>query len=127
MLLKRNQILMLGAAINKIKQSNIKSSIQAKYKILKIEALIKEEIEISNKLVNELIYNYAELDENGQVIMNDDGAVKVKEDSKEILQKELNNFYDIAVIIPDYKFDISELEIFELNWNDLEAFLPFVK
>lgn len=126
MILKREQIMAIGDAIIKIKEKTNSVPISIRYKILKLEMMLKEELSLSQTLLTELYQRYAEKDENNQVITNEEGAVKIPTDKLEEVYREFNNFYNQEITIPDYYFNLDELEIFELDWKETSAFMPLI-
>ena len=127
MIITRKQILQLGHFINKIKQENIKCNLNTKYKILKIGQLINQEFEISTILLDDIILKYAELNENLQRKINDNGGILIKSDKIAELQKDIEDFQKMEIQISDFYFSIDELEELELSFEELEYFMPFIK
>lgn len=127
MLLNRQQVLDIGECIKRIKNKNVECSIELKYKILKIEKSMEEEISLTKQLIDELILKYAELSPEGNPIVNEQGGVSIKKECVQELQEELNKFYKIDSQFPDIYFSIEELEGLQLDWQELECFLPLVK
>ena len=127
MIITRKQILQLGHFINKIKQENIKCNLNTKYKILKIGQLINQEFEISTILLDDIILKYAELNENLQPKINDNGGILIKSDKIAELQKDIEDFQNMEIQISDFYFSIDELEELELSFEELEYFMPFIK
>ena len=127
MIITRKQILQLGHFINKIKQENIKGNLNTKYKILKIGQLINQEFEISTILLDDIILKYAELNENLQPKINDNGGILIKSDKIAELQKDIEDFQKMEIQISDFYFSIDELEELELSFEELEYFMPFIK
>lgn len=128
MILTRNQILKIGEYIKNIKNQNKNCGITVKYKLLKIEQFLTKEIEDSNYLLNEIIYKYAQKDDEGNILQdpNNEGIILNPETIKEA-QKDLQEFYDLTANCPDFFFTFDELEQLELSWQELEAFMPFIK
>lgn len=127
MTITRKQILQLGHFINKIKQENIKCNLNTKYKILKIGQLISQEFEISTILLEDITLKYAELNENLQPKINDNGGILIKSDKIAELQKDIEDFQKMEIQISDFYFSIDELEELELSFEELEYFMPFIK
>lgn len=127
MIITRKQILQLGHFINKIKQENIKCNLNTKYKILKIGQLINQEFEISTILLEDITLKYAELNENLQPKINDNGGILIKSDKIAELQKDIEDFQKMEIQISDFYFSIDELEELELSFEELEYFMPFIK
>ena len=127
MIITRKQILQLGHFINKIKQKNIKCSLNTKYKILKIGQLINQEFEISTILLDDITLRYAELNENLQPKINNEGGILINPDQVIELQRDIEDFQKMEIQISDFYFSIDELEELELSFEELEYFMPFIK
>lgn len=126
MILKREQLMSIGDTITKLKQQTTKIPLTLRYKILKLELLLQEELTISYSLLSELYNRYAEKNENGEIITAPDGAVKIKTDKINEVTQEFNDFYNQQITIPDYYFTLDELEPFELDWTSMSAFMPLI-
>ena len=126
MIVTREQLLKIGKLIHDIKLKNLKCNINLKYKILKLENIIKEEFEMTNILLNDLSLKYAELDDNKEPIIKD-GGIKIITEQIINLQQELSDFYKATIQLPDYYFSLDELEELNLDWEKTEAFIPFIR
>jgi hypothetical protein len=127
MLITRKELLQIGYFIKSIKEKGTNCEINTKYKLLKLERLLKDEFEITNMLLNELSLKYIELDEKGQPIVNEEGAMKIQSDKTFQLNKELAEFYTFKIQIPEFFFSLDEFEKTEVSWEELEALIPFIK
>lgn len=127
MLITRKELLQIGYFIKSIKEKGTNCEINTKYKLLKLERLLKDEFEITNMLLNELSLKYIELDEKGQPIVNEEGAMKIQSDKTFQLNKELTEFYTFKIQIPEFFFSLDEFEKTEVSWEELESLIPFIK
>lgn len=127
MLITRKELLQIGYFIKSIKEKGTNCEINTKYKLLKLERLLKDEFEITNMLLNELSLKYIELDEKGQPIVNEEGAMKIQSDKTFQLNKELAEFYTFKIQIPEFFFSLDEFEKTEVSWEELESLIPFIK
>ena len=127
MLITRKELLQIGYFIKSIKEKGTNCEINTKYKLLKLERLLKDEFEITNMLLNELSLKYIELDEKGQPIVNEEGAMKIQSDKTFQLNKELTEFYTFKIQISDFFFSLDEFEKTEVSWEELESLIPFIK
>ena len=76
MLIKRKDcIKIVTAARSTLKDK--KFNLQTQYKILKLVKAIEEEEEIMNQSVLKIANEYAEKDEIGNIIQNEDGGIKI--------------------------------------------------
>jgi hypothetical protein len=88
-------------------------------------------IEVEEKFYDdkkeELINIYSEKDANGQIIVNDDGTVKIIPDKMQeanIAMWELNN---MEVEVPSIKFTLAELEEVKLSVADMYMLDAFIE
>lgn len=126
MMITREELLKIGYLIKKIRENNATCNINLKYKILKLEGFLKEEFEITNMLLQDLSFKYAEINEAGEPII-ENGAIKIVAEKALQLQTELNEFCKTNIQVPEYYFTLDELDTLSLDWNEIEAFMPFIK
>lgn len=115
----------LSALIEKIKNQNF--SIETQYKFLKISKVVDNELSIINEQKELLVKQFAEYDENGQILMNEDGGIKIKEESLNECLKKVIELNQITITFPDIYFSLSELENLGLTLQDLMYLEPFIK
>lgn len=126
MMITREELLKIGYLIKKIRENNAACNINLKYKILKLEGFLKEEFEITNMLLQDLSFKYAETNEAGEPVI-ENGAIKIIAEKALQLQAELNEFCKTNIQVPEYYFTLDELDTLSLDWNEIEAFMPFIK
>jgi hypothetical protein len=106
-----NILTLINAAniFNQVAQTKISS--KTAYKIMKLYKSIAAEEEFYNQKRNDIINQYADRDENGQIKLSEDGNMIIilpdKLAEAELAMLELNN---IEVEIPNIRFNLSELE-----------------
>ena len=116
-----NILTLINAAniFNQVAQTKISS--KTAYKIMKLYKSIAAEEEFYNQKRNDIINQYADRDENGQIKLSEDGNMIIilpeKLAEAESAMLELNN---IEVEIPNIRFNLSELE--ELKFSVQEMF-----
>lgn len=125
MILKSDNLHALKQLITKIKMLNF--SIQTQYKFLKISKVVDEELEIYNEQKESLIQSYAEFDENGQIIVSQQGGVKIKEEYLQECISKVNEINALQITFPDIYFSLDELEPLNLTLGELELLEPFIK
>lgn len=102
---------------SQIGQTKISSKLA--YKIMKLCKSIAADEEFYNSKRNEIIQEYAAKDENGQVIVSNDGMITIdqsKIDDANAAVAELNN---IEVDMPNVRFRLEELEELKLSVADM--------
>lgn len=104
----------------------VKISSKLAYKIMKFYKSIETEEEFYNNKRNEIISMYAEKDDNGQPIVENNMVrlVADKVDDANMAMHELNS---MDVITPNIKFTLSELEGLELSVADMYALDAFIE
>ena len=85
MVYSNGRLYMLNALIEKVKGLNF--SIQTQYKFLKINKVVQSELDIYEQQRADLVKKYAEYDENGKLIVSEDGGVKIKKECKSSRQQ----------------------------------------
>lgn len=126
MLIKRKDcIKIVTAARSTLKDK--KFNLQTQYKILKLVKAIEEEEEIMNQSVLKIANEYAEKDEIGNIIQNEDGGIKIDQNRKNDLALALNNLNSVELQLPDIYFNLEEFEGLDLTLEELDAFIAFIK
>lgn len=125
MLLLREQALKLKkyCASLENKQFNIKTQ----YKLIKIQKALQEEEAIYQEQIQKNCEQYFEKDENGKVIVNKDGGVKIQKDRLTECYNVIKEIDELPIQIPDIYFSIEELEPLNPTYAELQLFEPFIK
>lgn len=125
MIYSNGNLYALRTLLDKIKKLHF--SVQTQYKFLKINKSVQSEIEIFEQQKQSLIESYAELDENDQLIVSDNGGIKIKEECLQECTKKINEINAIQITFPDIYFSLDELEPLDLTLGELEILEPFIK
>lgn len=96
------------------------------YKFNKLANKANEEINFYRENMQKIIEEYAERDENGEMIFTDAENVKLRPDSTEECNKKINELSNIEVDI-NIKFTPEELSSLELSINDLQTLMPLIE
>lgn len=110
---------------NQFAQTKISSKLA--YKIMKFCKSVAVEEEFYNTKRSEIIDMYAVKDENSQVVVSDDGMIKIVPDKiseANVAMQELNG---IEVEAPSVRFTLDELEGLELSVADMFALDAFIE
>lgn len=126
MLVKRQDTVKIVTAA-KERLYNKRFNLQTQYKILKLVKAIEEEDELMNKSILIIANEYAEKDNNGEVIKTEDGGIKIDENKKAELALALNNLNSAELQLPDIYFSLEEFDGLDLTLEELDAFMPFIK
>ena len=117
--------------INAVKIFNqfgqVKVSARLAYKIVKLCKSAQIEEEFYNARRNEIINEYALRDENGQIVVSNDGVIRIIEDKMDAANNALKELNDIEVEVPNIKFTLSELDEFKLSIADMFALDAFIE
>ena len=121
-----NIVTLISAAqiFNQFRQVQISSRLA--YKIMKFCKSVSIEEEFYNDKRNDIINEYALRDKNGQIIVSDEGMIRIVEDQINEANKALAELNDIEVEVPNIKFTLAELEELKLSVEDmfiLDAFI----
>lgn len=125
MLINRQAIKEINSTIEKLAKR--KFNIQTQYKFIKIKKAIQNEEQIYQEQLKLNCESFFEKDNNGQPIINKDGAFKIKAECLNecyLLMSQMNSF---QVQLPDIYFSLDELEGLNLPLEDLSILEPFIK
>lgn len=104
-----------------------KISSKLAYKIMKFCKSVAAEEEFYNTKRNEIINTYAVKDENGQVVVSNDGMISIVPDKIKEASAALIELNSIEVEAPNIKFTLGELEGLELSVADMFALDAFIE
>ena len=99
--------------------SQEKLSAKLSYKIYKLIRKIEEDESFFEQKRQELINEYGEKDEHGQLIITHDGMVKIPKELQEEAQQKLSDLSSIDVEMPTCTFTIDELSEIKLSVVDM--------
>lgn len=121
-----NILTIIGATniFNQVAQTKISSKLA--YKIMKFCKSVATEEEFYNNKRSEIINEYALRDESGQIVVSDDGMIKIIPDmipEADRAMRELNEI-DVDVAI---KFTLAELEELKLSVADMFVLDAFIE
>lgn len=125
MIYKNENVQYLYQLLSKIKAKSF--SVQTQYKFLKIMKAVQNELEIYQEQKRSLIQNYAQFDDDGQLIVSKEGGIKIKEECLEECAKKIDEINSLSIQIPDIYFSLEELEPLGLTLGELELLEPFIK
>lgn len=117
MKLSNEKILNDAEQLVKISQKSL--PIKASYAIAKNLAKIESELKIYNKEKEKLIEKYAERDEKGNIIPDENGQIKLKIECIADWNKDIKELLAIENDIAIHKFPISALEGYDMTPAEL--------
>lgn len=122
-----NILTLINAAkvFNQVAQTKISSKLA--YKIMKLCKSVAVDEEFYNNKRNEMIETYALRDENGQIVVSDDGMISIMPDKLEEASVALRELNSIEVEAPNVKFTLAELDELKLSVADMFALDVFIE
>lgn len=122
-----NIITLINAAniFEKFAQTKLPSKLA--YKIMKFCKGAAVEEEFYNSKRNEIIDMYAVKDENGQVVVSDNGTLSIMPDKINEANDMLRELNSIEVDAPNIKFTLDELDGLELSMADMFVLDAFIE
>lgn len=125
MILKMYQIIPFENFYTRIKSFVL--PIKISYKLSKLARAIEQEKTFYQSKVQEIIEEYGERDENGELKLTDDKtAFVIKEDKVLECQQKMNELLELEIDIEEIKFSIDELEDLKLSPQEMDALIPFI-
>lgn len=97
------------------------------YKIMKFCKSAGTEEEFYNTKRNEIIDMYAVKDENGHVVITDDGMISIVPDKMTEANAAMQELNALEVEVPNIRFTLDELEGLELSVADMFALDVFIE
>lgn len=114
-----------ASVFNQVAQMKISSKLA--YKIMKLCKSVATEEEFYNNRRNEIINEYAVRDENGQIIVSDDGMISIVKDKIDEANAALQELNSIEVEAPNIKFTLDELDELKLSVTDMFVLDAFIE
>ena len=125
MLYQNKNLSNLQSLINRIKVKSF--SIETQYKFLKLYKVIENENKIFQEQYELLVEEYCEKDNNGSLIKNKDGGIKIQSDKTDECLKKIAELNEMKIQFPDIYFSLDELAPLNLTLEELMYLEPFIK
>lgn len=125
MTIKRIDLINLFPIIEKIKNKIF--NVYTQYNFLKLQEYINKEKEIYIKQQASLVEKFGQKNENGEVVIKEDGTVKIKKENVQECEKLLKDINELQIQIPDIYFSLDELQNLELTFSELSLLESFIK
>ena len=97
------------------------------YKFYKIQDIINKDYSFFQEKTREIIFKYAERDENGEIIILEDENIKITPEKILEAKKAIEELNNIETENPNIFFTLEELENLEIKPSELQGLLPFIK
>ena len=119
-----SSVLSAQGAIQKLQSKPMPLKIT--YNLTKLYKALSSEADFYNEKLNEIVQEYGERDEEGNLKPTADGrGVQIQKDRLEEAQSKLNELYTIEVTLPDIKLSVDTLGDVELTLEETNALMPF--
>ena len=103
-----------------------KLPIRTAYNLSKIFARAREELKFYQEKFKEIVIQYGEKDENGNLIFLENENVSIPKDKIEECQKEITDLQNLELEIPDYSISLDSLEAIKISLDEISVLLPFI-
>lgn len=107
------------ATLNQFGQTKVSPKLA--YKIMKLCKSVASDEEFYNAKRNEIIQRYALRGEDGNLIVNDNGIIRIMPDKISEANEALKELHGVEVEIPSIRFKLSELDELKLSAADMYA------
>lgn len=125
MILKMGEIINFNYFYNEVKDRKL--SLKILYKLSTLAKAIDEKTTFYREKFQEILKEYGELDENGNLIPTEDGnGIKVKPGTEQECVMKINELQMLDVDIPEIKFDIEDFGDIELTMEVFNLITPFL-
>lgn len=122
--MKLNQVLGLPKFYQGVSNKNLPFSLA--YKLNKLALRANEELDFYRENMQKIIEEFAERNENGDIIYTTEGDIRIAQENLETCEARITELSNIEVDI-DIKFKPSELESLELSINDIQNLMPLIE
>ena len=112
------------AALNKISHSAMPA--KTAYKISKLFNFLKDDANFYTERLSQIIEQYGEKDENGELVISGSGY-KIQKDKTDECAAAIKELSEIEATVPDAKIYLSELDGVELSPDDIAAIYAFIE
>jgi len=99
---------------------NASLPVKVAYRLSKLQKVMSEEAEKYQKLRMAVVNTYGAKDENGELVVDENGNVKLEGESMDKLVAEMNDLHDIEFEVPS-KIKLDDIETIELTAFDLSV------
>ena len=107
---------------------NQKLPMKTAYKLAQLSKVIQGEIGFYREKFQALVWEYGEVDENGQLIPTADGTgIKLKPGTEPECYSAIHELENLEVTLPDIKFSLDDFANVELTTAEIDPILPFIE
>lgn len=125
MTLKINTLSSFPSIYEKIKTQKL--PFKTSYKLSLLVSDVQKHIDFYNEKLREILIEYGEKDENGNLVPTEDGTgIKLVPETMAEAHTKVNELQDIDVDLKDIKFTVDEFGNIELTPDEVGQLLPFI-
>jgi hypothetical protein len=125
MTVKMHEIINFGYFYDEVK--NQKLSFKILYKLSNLAKAIDEKTAFYREKLQEVLHEFGELDENGNLIPTDDGrGIKIRIGTEQECYAKVDELQNLEVEMPDIKFDIDDFGDIEMTIDTFNLIRPFL-
>ena len=105
-----------------------KLSFKTAYKLSKLAKAIEDEVAFYREKMNELINEYGQKDEDGNLVFIDNGrSIALKPETQAECHQKIAELENLDIELPDIKFSVEEFADTTLSLEELQPILPFIE
>ena len=123
--MKLSNVIELREVLGEYIDSNINFS--TAYKFMKIIEITEKDYQFYIEKTREIISTFGKKDDNGELIIEANGSVRIQEENISEAQAKMDEMADIEVDIPEkYFIKIEDLEELKISCRKMRAFMPII-
>lgn len=125
MILKMGEIVNFNYFYNEVKDKKL--SLKVLYKLSNLAKAIEEKTVFYREKLQEILKEYGEFDENGNLVPTADGnGIKLKPGTEQECITKINELQSLDVDMPEIKFTIEDFGNIELTMEVFNLITPFL-
>ena len=123
--MKLSNVIELREVIGEYVDSNINFS--TAYKFMKIIEITEKDYQFYLENTREIINTFGKKDENGELIIEPNGSVRIQEENIPAAQEKMDEMAKIEIDIPEkYFIKLEDLEELKISCRKMRAFMPII-
>ena len=120
-----SNVIELREVIGEYADSNINFS--TAYKFMKIIEITEKDYQFYIEKTKEIINTFGKKDENGELMIESNGAVRIQEENIPAAQEKMDEMAKIEIDIPEkYFVKLEDLEELKISCRKMRAFMPII-
>lgn len=123
--MKLSNVIELREVIGEYIDSDINFS--TAYKFMKIIEITEKDYQFYIEKTKEIISAFGKKDEKGELIIENNGSVRINEEDIPAAQEKMDEMAEIEIDIPEkYFIKLSDLEELKISCRKMRAFMPII-